>query len=251
MMGLFLRRKIHFKLPRSGEKRSLPLTDNVVEPPMSRRLVFFALLGLFEDVRAVGHFVKVLFRLVSRVEHGTGRHAEHFDDLVHLVHLIGARKERLPRVHLDEDAAQGPHVNGQVVRNAQEDLWRPVEPRLDVLVDLKRKKKRCNEFSKKKKGSHGVDYPLAELARAAEIDDLDGGSLWIAEEDVLGLEVAVDDAQLGRRQEQESRAELLGEFARQVEGNSAEVGVAQQIVEVVGEELKDEAQVVPPHKVPL
>ena len=94
-------------------------------------------------------------------------------------------------------------------------------------------------------------HPLAELAGAAKVDDLDGAALGVAEEDVLGLEVAVDDAELGRREEEQRGAELLRKLARQVERHAAEVGVAQEVVEVVGEQLKDEAEVLAEHEVAL
>lgn len=42
-------------------------------------------------------------------------------------------------MHLHQDAAQGPHVNSQVVGCAQKHLRRPVEAALDVLVDLGKK----------------------------------------------------------------------------------------------------------------
>jgi len=71
------------------------------------------------------------------------------------------------------------------------------------------------------------------------------------EEDVLGLEVAVDDGQFGRRQEEQRRAELLRELARQVQRDAAEVGVAQQVVQVVRQQFEHQTQVVAPHKVPL
>ena len=51
-------------------------------------------------------------------------------------YLIGSAEERLARVHLHQDAAEGPHVDGQVVRHAQQHLRRAVEATLDVLVNL-------------------------------------------------------------------------------------------------------------------
>ena len=68
--------------------------------------------------------------------------------------------------------------------------------------------------------------PLSELAGAAEIDDFDGWSFGVAEENVLGFEIAVDDAQFGRREEEQGRAELLGKLASQVQRHAAEVRVA-------------------------
>lgn len=55
-------------------------------------------------------------------------------------YLIGATEQRLTRVHLHQNAAQGPHVYGQIIRHPQQHLWGPVEPALDVLVDLWRTK---------------------------------------------------------------------------------------------------------------
>jgi len=86
-------------------------------------------------------------------------------------------------------------------------------------------------------------YTFSEMARAAEVDDLDRRALRVAEEDVLGLEVAVDDVEFGRREEHQRHAQLLRELARQVERDAAKVGVAQQVVEVVREQLEDETEV--------
>ena len=94
-------------------------------------------------------------------------------------------------------------------------------------------------------------YSLAELARAAEVDDLDGAALGVDEQDVLGLEVAVDDVEVGRAQEHERGAQLLRELARQVERHATEVGVAEEVVQVVGEELEHQTQVVAKHEVTL
>lgn len=57
------------------------------------------------------------------------------------------------------------------------------------------------------------------------------------------------DAQLGRRQEHERRAELLRELARQIERDAAKVCVAQQVVQVVREQLENEAEVIAVHEV--
>ena len=92
---------------------------------------------------------------------------------------------------------------------------------------------------------------MSKLARAAEVDDLDRAALRVAQEDVLGLQVAVDDVELRRREEQQRRAQLLRELPREVEGDTAEVRVPQQVVEVVGEQLEDQTQVVAEHEVLL
>ena len=61
----------------------------------------------------------------------------------------------------------------------------------------------------------------------------------------------MDDAEFRGGQEKESGAKLLCEFPGEVEGNAAEVGVAEEVVEVVGEQLEGEAQVVAEHEVAL
>lgn len=91
-------------------------------------------------------------------------------------------------------------------------------------------------------------HPLAQLTGAPEVHDLDGGSLGVAEQDVLGLEVTVDDAQLRRGQEEQRGAQLLSKLARQVQRHAAEIGVPQQVVQVIGQHLKDQTQVVPEHE---
>ena len=56
---------------------------------------------------------------------------------------------------------------------------------------------------------------------------------------------------VGGREKEEGGGDLLSKFPSQVEGNSPEVGVPEQVVEVVGEQLEDQAQVVAPHEVVL
>lgn len=46
-------------------------------------------------------------------------------------------------------------------------------------------------------------------------------------------------------------AELLCKLPSEVEGDSSEVGVPQQVVQVVAQQLKHQAEMVPKHKVTL
>lgn len=71
------------------------------------------------------------------------------------------------------------------------------------------------------------------MARAPKVHDFDRRALGVAQENVLGLEVAVDDVELGCAQEQQRCAKLLCKLAREVQRHSAEVGVAQEVVQVV------------------
>lgn len=61
----------------------------------------------------------------------------------------------------------------------------------------------------------------------------------------------MDDAELGCRQEKQRSAQLLGKLACEVERHAAEVGVTEQVIEVVGQQLKHQAQVAPEHEMPL
>ncbi len=59
----------------------------------------------------------------------------------------------------------------------------------------------------------------------------------------------MDDAQLRRGQEQQRGAQLLSKLARQVQRHAAEIRVPQQVVQVIGQHLEDQTQVVPEHEV--
>ena len=128
---------------------------------------------------AVGHddrpVVLVEENLAAR---GTGQHRarRHAFDLhheSHVIFLVLAREKRLANVEFVEDAAEGPHVDSAGVGDAEDDLGRTIEARLDVRVDLL----------------------VFETARA-EIDNLDSRLVNLSEQDVLGLQVTMHDVML-------------------------------------------------------
>ena len=80
-----------------------------------------------------------------------------------------------------------------------------------------------------------LTHSLSDLAGASKVDNPNGGPLWVAEENILRFEVTVDDIHLWRGEIEQSRAQLLGKLARQVKRDPTEVGVPEQLVEVVGE----------------
>lgn len=92
---------------------------------------------------------------------------------------------------------------------------------------------------------------FSKLTRAAEVDDFDGTSFRIAEQNVLWLQVAVYDVEFGWREEQQRRADLLSELTCQVEWHTAKIGISQKIIEVVGEHLENEAEMIVMDKVLL
>ena len=89
------------------------------------------------------------------------------------------------------------------------------------------------------------------MTGAAKVDNSDGTFLGVAQQDVLWLEVTVDDVEGGVGEKEQSCAQLLRKLASQVEGDTPEISVSEQLVEVIGEELKDKAQVVAKHEVAL
>ncbi len=82
-------------------------------------------------------------------------------------------------------------------------------------------------------------YSLSDLTRAPKVDDFQSGALGVLQQDVLGLKVAMDDADAGRGQEHQGIDNLLRKLAHEVERNTAEVRIANEIVEVEGEQLED------------
>lgn len=96
---------------------------------------------------------------------------------------------------------------------------------------------------------NALSHPLSQLARAPKVDDLNGGPLGVAEEYVLRLEVAVDYVKFRCREEHQCCAQLLRKLPREIQRYAPEVGVPQEVVQVVGEQLKHQTEVIPPHEV--
>lgn len=157
-----------------------------------------------------------------RAETGCGERPTHLE---HLILLRRTGEERVARVEFEENAAQRPHVNFLVVGQPQQDLWRSVEPRLDVRV-----------------------HCLADPTTAAEINQLDRGSLRVLQQNVLRFEIAVDDGDFGRREEEERVTDLLGELLDEVERDAPKRCVPNEVVEVVTQMLEHQTQVVPMFK---
>lgn len=97
--------------------------------------------------------------------------ADHADDELELVDVVLARKQRLARQELREDAPHGPHVDGgRVLLLGEQQLGGPVPPRDHVLRH---------------------EALFAAGARQAEVADLEVTAG--IQEKVAGLEVAVED----------------------------------------------------------
>jgi len=105
--------------------------------------------------------------------HGAWRHSLHLHNALHLLFLILACKNRVPDEQLVKDAAKGPHVDRRIVADAHHDLWRSIEPRLDISVEL------------------------VLLVRArAKVNDFDTTLVTLAKQNILGLHITVHNAEL-------------------------------------------------------
>ncbi|EKU23075.1 dual-specificity tyrosine- -phosphorylation regulated kinase 1b, partial [Nannochloropsis gaditana CCMP526] len=161
-------------------------------------------------------------------QHGKGGKAEHLHQATHLIVLVRPAEERLPRVHFHQDAAQRPHVDSHRVREAEHDLGRAVEAGLYVGI-----------------------HALVAAAGGAKVDQLDPTPLGVAQQNVLGFEVAVDDVHVWAGQEVQGLEDLLGELPEERERDPGELGVLEEVVEIVGEHLEDQDLVVPVDEVLL
>ena len=90
-----------------------------------------------------------------------------------MIFFIFSGEEWLADVEFVQDAAEGPHVNRCSVRDPENDLWRSIEPTLDVCVNL----------------------VVLETSRT-EVDNFDARFIDLAEENILWLEVTVHDIML-------------------------------------------------------
>jgi len=83
----------------------------------------------------IGAFTEEFVSSFSFLKHFQWWDSKHLHDQVQLLHFAFTREDWDARVKLNQDAAETPHVNPGRVRDADDDLWCPVEPRLDVRVD--------------------------------------------------------------------------------------------------------------------
>jgi hypothetical protein len=93
------------------------------------------------------------------------------DGLEHLVVAV-AREQDLARVQLVQGAADGPHVDGVVVRHPEHDLGRAVEPADEVRGDLVVRRRR-----------------ILPVDGCAQIADLEGVAAFVDLYDLLAREL--------------------------------------------------------------
>ena len=143
--------------------------ENVVNFSRSGASIFLFFRDI-ENIGTIGEFVKVFLGLRSLVQDVFWREPEDLNYFIDLIHLVLTGEERLARVHLDEDAAEAPHVDGEVIRDPEQDLRAAIESALNVLVDT-----------------------LSQLARGTKVDNFDSTSLRVTKENIFWFQITVDD----------------------------------------------------------
>ena len=189
----------------------------LLDPTLSRVLLH-ALEMVGAPPKLVLSLLEELASLLAHLDHPVWRVPEHLDDPRDLVVLGRAGEQGQAEEQLNHDAPQRPHVDGGGVGQAEQDLGRPVEPGLDIGVD-----------------------GLALVARGPEIDDLDDGALEVLEEDVLGLQVAVDEPRLV--QQGQAIQQLLCKDPDQGGAEAAELVLLDELVQIDAQQLEHQAQV--------
>ena len=116
-------------------------------------------------------------------------------------------EKRVAYIQLVEDASEAPHVNGCIVRNAKHNLRCSVEATLDIGIDL-----------------------LVFKAATAEVDDLDSALVDLAEQNVLGFQVAVHNQVFPHEVERDQ--DLDGEPLDQRQTEALEVVHLDEVVQV-------------------
>ena len=93
-------------------------------------------ISLLEDVqRLISALLKELVTALSILEHFERRHAKDLHYECQLFHLALSWEDWDACIKLYQDTAETPHVDASCVWDANDDLWRSVEARLDVGVD--------------------------------------------------------------------------------------------------------------------
>lgn len=117
---------------------------------------------------------------------------EHFHNAGQLLLLVLTRENRITSVKLGQDTANTPHINGDPVAHTEDNLWRSVESRLNVRVDL-----------------------FILEAAGTEIDDFDLRVHRVSKQDIFWLEITVDD--LVHLEKKQTAQKLLGESSNKLQ----------------------------------
>lgn len=130
-----------------------------------------------------------------------------------MIFFVLAWEEWVADGQLIQDAPERPHVNRRVVGDAKHDFGRTVETRLDVCVDF-----------------------LVFEASTAKVNDFDAGLVDLAQQNVLGFEVAVHDVVFPHVVERNE--DLNRETFDQTQREALKVVHLDEVVEVHAQQLE-------------
>jgi len=145
------------------------------------------------------------------------RRAENLHDTSQLFLFVLAREDGHPRVQLSQDTAERPHIDRQAIGHAKDNFRRAIEARLNVRINL-----------------------LVFKAAGAKVDDLDFCVQRMAEQDVFGLQITVDDPVL--LEQIEGAENLLGKPADQPKREATEGIRLDELVKIHVQKLGRDAE---------
>lgn len=151
-------------------------------------------------------------------DHGARRHSFDLHNALHLLFLVLARKDGEADEELVEDAPERPHVDCRRVLDAHHDFGGTVEPTLNVRVEL-----------------------FILVCATSEINHLDSTLVTLAQQDVFGFHVTMDDVELFHIVKGDEQ--LDGKAANEPFRDALEVVHFDEFVEVHAEDLKCQNQV--------
>lgn len=133
--------------------------------------------------------------------------SKHFHDTGQLLLLIFSGEDRISSVKLSQDTANTPHIDCNTVTHTEDNLWRTVESRLNIGIDL-----------------------LVLEAAGTEIDDLDLRVHRVSKQNIFWLEITVDD--LVHLEKKQTAQKLFGESSNEFQGESLEAIIFDELVKV-------------------
>lgn len=142
---------------------------------------------------------------------------KHLHDTGQLLLLVFTRENRIAGVKLSQDTANAPHINCNSVTHAEDNLWRAVESRLNV----------------------GIDLFILEAA-GTEIDDLDLRVHRVSKQDIFWLEITVND--LVHLKKKQTAQKLLREPPNELQGEPLKAIIFNKLVKVHVKKFSREAK---------
>lgn len=145
------------------------------------------------------------------------RWSEHFHDTGQLLLFVLARENRIASIELRQYTSNTPHINCNSITHAKDNLWRSVESRLNVGINL-----------------------FVLKATGTEINDLDLRVHRVSKKDIFWFEIAVDD--LVHLKKKQTAQNLFREPPNEFQGEALEAIKFNELVKVHIKKFSREAK---------